>query len=237
MKEAMKNPPRLEEVRREIDRIDDAMLALLEERFAVVAQVRAAKLAETGPKRAAFRPAREAQVLRRLLAAAGPHVPRGLLVRLWRSIMGSATQQQGALAVHASRALLADANAASLIGTQFDVITTHPDLATAMEAARAGGIAAVGLFEDFAPRLGALKGIGTLGVNRPAILLIGDASLAEPSGEDETLIACATPPAHALWASHGLAGISGFLEPGEIPAGCEFLGRYPRPPAVDEVSP
>ena len=72
-------------------------------------------------------------------------------------------------------------------------------------------------------------------VNRPAILLIGDASLAEPSGEDETLIACATPPAHALWASHGLAGISGFLEPGEIPAGCEFLGRYPRPPAIEET--
>lgn len=228
----------LEEARREIDRIDDQILALLDARFAAVARVRAAKQAEQGPRRAAFRPAREAQVFRRLLARKGEHVPPGLLVRLWRTIMGWATQAQGALSVHGSARLLGEATAASLLGTQFAQVHEAADVASAIRSAEAmGGIAAVGLDEDFAPHLGEARVIGTLGNNRPSLLLIGPPLLAEPSGDDETLVLVSTPPAHANWQRGRLAGLPGFLEPGDVPAGATFLGRYPRPPAVEETSP
>lgn len=229
-------PLSLADVRREIDAIDDRLLALLEERFAAVARVRAAKEAESGPGRAAFRPAREAQVLRRLLAKRGAHVPAGLLVRLWRAIMGSATQAQDGLMVHASKALLADPRAAALINTQFSGIAQCLNCASAIDRAHVAGLAAVSPAEDFSDSIGRLHVIGTLGEGEPAVFLIGQPSLAEPSGDDETLVRTNDAPANAHWASAGLAGLPGFLEPDETPPGTSFLGRYPRPLRIDEVS-
>ena len=234
----MSSPSALEQARAEIDRIDDEILALLDARFATVAKVRAAKALEQGPKRAAFRPAREAQVLRRLLSAKGEHVPARLLVRLWRTIMGWATQVQGSLPVHASENLLKDATKASLLGTQFAEIRPAASVAQALQdAAVDNGIAAVGLDEDFASHLGDARVVGSLGNNHPALFLVGPAILAEASGEDETLILANHPPANILWQDGLLCGLSGFLEPADLPANVQFLGRYPRPPMIDEVSP
>ena len=228
--------PSLGQVRREIDEIDDRLLALLDERFAAVARVRAAKQAEDGPGRAAFRPAREAQVLRRLLAQRGQHLPASLLVRLWRSIMGSATQAQDGLTVHASKALLSDVAASALLNTQFGGIAACLNCAAAIDRAHVAGLAAVSLAEPFAASLGRLHVIGTLGEEKPLVLLVGSPSLAEPSGDDETLVLADKAPANAHWAEAGLAGIPGFLEPDATPAGTVFLGRYPRPLRLDEVS-
>lgn len=230
------NSPSLAHVRREIDEIDDRLIALLDERFAAVARVRAAKQAEDGPGRAAFRPAREAQVLRRLLAKRGKHLPASLLVRLWRSIMGSATQAQDGLTVHASKALLGDAAASALLNTQFGGISACLNCAAAIDRAHVAGLAAVSLAEPFAASLGRLHVIGTLGEEKPLVFLVGSPSLAEPSGDDETLVLATQVPADAHWTEAGLAGIPGFLEPDATPPGTVFLGRYPRPLRLDEVS-
>ena len=234
----MNTPSALDQARQEIDRIDNEILALLDARFAAVNQVRAAKAQELGPKRAAFRPAREAQVLRRLLATPAQHVPKALLVRLWRTIMGWATQVQGGLPVHASASLLLDASKASLLGSQFAEIRKSENLADALRiAAMDGGIAAVGLDENFPELLGDARVIGTLGNKFPELFLIGPANLAEPSGDDETLVLSDQPIQGCLWQKGNLMGLAGFLEPEQLDVNVQFLGRYPRPPLMDEVSP
>ena len=62
-------PPRLDDLRRAIDEIDDGLLELLCRRFDVVAEVKQAKSAEAAAT--PLRPAREMQILKRLVAKAG----------------------------------------------------------------------------------------------------------------------------------------------------------------------
>jgi chorismate mutase-like protein len=88
-------------LRAEIDALDDAMHGLLCRRAAVVM-----RLSETGVKAAAsaFRPGREAQVLRRLLGRHEGPLPASAVVRLWRDIFAASTGLQSpfAVAVHAA---------------------------------------------------------------------------------------------------------------------------------------
>ncbi len=87
--------PTLEHLRGELDRIDDALHDLLMQRAGVVGEV--AALRTSG--KIAFRPGREAQVLRRLLRRhRGPLAPR-LLVRLWRELFAATTSMQVEYAV------------------------------------------------------------------------------------------------------------------------------------------
>ena len=86
---------RLAELRKEIDRIDDAVHDLLMARALVVEEVRAAKGAE-GIK---LRPGREAEVLRRLIARHSGPFPKGALVRIWREVMSAYLKLQGHLAM------------------------------------------------------------------------------------------------------------------------------------------
>ncbi len=83
--------PTLDELRREIDRIDAAMHDLLMQRTAVVEEVGRAKARETpaGPdtRPQFFRPGREALVLRSLVARHRTSFPVASLVRIWREIM------------------------------------------------------------------------------------------------------------------------------------------------------
>jgi len=90
----------LEDVRREIDAIDDAMLDLLRRRFGAVARVKAIKGLDAGAKGPAFRPAREAQVIRRLVEAGKGAVPAGTVAKIWFELMASATQMQAPLRLH-----------------------------------------------------------------------------------------------------------------------------------------
>jgi chorismate mutase / prephenate dehydratase len=92
--------PPLEDLRREIDRIDRAIVALLIERTDVVRAIGERK-GDNG--RLAMRPAREAVILRRLVAQAGDRFPPAVLVRMWRELLAATTRQQTpvSLAVHA----------------------------------------------------------------------------------------------------------------------------------------
>jgi chorismate mutase-like protein len=92
--------PNLTALRREIDAIDDAMHDLLMRRTEAVLGIAAAKR-ESGE--AVLRPAREAQVLRRLVARHEGRFPKPALVRLWREIMAGSVHVQAkfSLAVYA----------------------------------------------------------------------------------------------------------------------------------------
>lgn len=95
----------LDELRREIDRIDDALHDLLMQRTAVVEQVARAKHAAPGDgaRTQFFRPGREARILRRLLERHRGPFPRVSLLRIWREIMAGQlrVQTEIVVAVHA----------------------------------------------------------------------------------------------------------------------------------------
>jgi chorismate mutase len=94
--------PPLEDLRKEIDRIDRAIVGLLIERTDVVRAIGEVK-GDRVDGRLAMRPAREAVILRRLVAQAGDRFPHRVLVRMWRELLAATTRQQTpvSLAVHA----------------------------------------------------------------------------------------------------------------------------------------
>jgi chorismate mutase-like protein len=77
----------LDDLRRQIDTIDDSLHDLLMRRAELVDRIGASKAAGG----LALRPGREAQVIRRLLARHVGRFPPGAMVRLWREIMGAFT--------------------------------------------------------------------------------------------------------------------------------------------------
>src|SRR3546814_1493208 len=83
--------PTLDELRREIDRIDAAMHDLLMQRTAVVEEVGRTKAREMpagdGARPQFFRPGREALVVRGLVERHRGRYPVASLVRIWREIM------------------------------------------------------------------------------------------------------------------------------------------------------
>lgn len=90
------DPPSLTDLRREIDRIDEALHDLLMQRTGVVEQVRGVKRQDAGGN---WRPAREAEVLRRLLARHRGGLPRGTIVHIWRELMSALVGIQGPFAI------------------------------------------------------------------------------------------------------------------------------------------
>ena len=103
------NPDLLASIREEIDQIDDHLLILLEQRFAVTEKVRRAKADSKDAWPLPLRPAREAAIMRRLLAKAkGGLVNPELVVRLWRAIISQSSVNQSPITVHVSRHLNAN---------------------------------------------------------------------------------------------------------------------------------
>ena len=89
--------PNLDELRAEIDRIDDTLLELLQRRMSVAARIGGVKA--SGPVNALkLRPDREARVISRLLAKAEPDC-RQLALGVWREIMAAGLARQGELEV------------------------------------------------------------------------------------------------------------------------------------------
>jgi chorismate mutase-like protein len=85
----MPNPvPTLDELRRKIDEIDDALHDLLIHRVDVVTSIGALKKDNAVP---AIRPGREAAILRRLVARHKGPLPHAILVRLWRELLSGTT--------------------------------------------------------------------------------------------------------------------------------------------------
>ncbi|MEX2628543.1 MAG: chorismate mutase [Tistlia sp.] len=122
-------PATLDALRREIDEIDDAIQELLIRRTEVSRRVGMTK----GPNASALRPAREAAVLRRLVARHRGSLPRAVLVRLWREIFSASLAQQISLKV----AVGGGAKLAQLAREQFGVLTPITDLGSPVRAVHA----------------------------------------------------------------------------------------------------
>jgi chorismate mutase len=89
----------LDSLRREIDRIDETMHRLLMERGEIIDRLIAAKQTkETG---SAFRPAREADMMRRLVERHKGILPLGTAESIWRVIIATFTYVQAPFSVHA----------------------------------------------------------------------------------------------------------------------------------------
>ena len=100
----MPKPPRhktpaLADLRREIDRIDEAMHELLLERGEIIDTLIAVK--NTQEVGSAFRPAREADMMRRLVKRHRGNLPLDTAESIWRVIISTFTFVQAPFSVHA----------------------------------------------------------------------------------------------------------------------------------------
>jgi chorismate mutase len=94
-----KPAPTLADLRREIDRIDEAMHRLLMERGDIIDTLIATK--KTAESGSAFRPAREADMMRRLVERHHGLLPLDTVESIWRVIIATFTYVQAPFAVHA----------------------------------------------------------------------------------------------------------------------------------------
>jgi len=76
----------LDKLRREVDRIDESIHTLIMRRAQVVKSIGAVKSANGMP---ALRPAREAEILRRLVSRHQGSFPKTALLRIWREMIGA----------------------------------------------------------------------------------------------------------------------------------------------------
>lgn len=189
-------PPSLDEVRERIDAIDDQVLRLVAERAALSAAV--AKVKRTnGESSFGLRPAREAQILRRLLIAKEPQLSSELVIGLWRQIMSDSLARQGPFHI----SLWGGKNPYRVI--EFTRIRfgggvsvrPAPRPEDALSAAKTtGGVAVLGLASDSPwwgrllaePRLNVFASLPCLRRWGPATALAVAQVEVEPSGRDET---------------------------------------------------
>jgi len=91
--------PSLADLRKEIDRIDEAMHRLLMERGQIIDRLIATK--KTQESGSAFRPAREADMMRRLVQRHKGILPLDTAESIWRVIIATFTHVQAPFSVHA----------------------------------------------------------------------------------------------------------------------------------------
>lgn len=94
-KDAPAAPPSLDAVRARIDAVDAELLRLIGERASLARDVAEAKRAAGDGGKFGLRPAREAQIVRKILANKNPAASNALVVRIWREIMADSLSQQG----------------------------------------------------------------------------------------------------------------------------------------------
>jgi chorismate mutase len=98
-KSSPSDTPSLADLRREIDRIDETMHGLLIERSEIINRL--IKVKKTQEKGSAFRPAREADMMRRLVDRHQGILPLDTVESIWRVIIATFTYVQSPFSVHA----------------------------------------------------------------------------------------------------------------------------------------
>ena len=229
----------LETARRDIDSIDDQLVALLVQRFAVTTQVKLAKSQNKDVWPLPLRPTREAEIMRRLLAKVkDTELAPDLLVRLWRAILSQSSLNQSPITLHISRHLNANIAHRLRLRDYFGPmpVEEYRDEAQALLQINASpsDLCVVETEQPWAEafaagQAGAARVIAQLPVVgddiMPKLLVIGQAPVTA-SGDDETLVITSgkLPRDFApkiLW--HGKSGslrissISGFLLEHESP--------------------
>jgi chorismate mutase / prephenate dehydratase len=106
MTDAPSTTPALDALRRELDDVDGALLVLLAKRVSITAQVKSFKQVTSKLAESPLRPAREAQIHRRIMQAAKAHnVEPALALRIWRAILTDSSLAQAPITLHVSRRL------------------------------------------------------------------------------------------------------------------------------------
>lgn len=246
----MTTPPLdLAQLRHAIDSVDDAIHDLIVRRGELVAQVGRSKSATEAP---IYRPAREAQIMRRLIARHSEPAEQDRVVRIWRAIMAASFERQGGLRVVADprvewianghfclRGPVAAEGPGEALGK---VLAGNADLAVVSTPTPFSGA-------DWLPRivharqagmslyvLGRLPFFALPGLDAQEALVFGR-GFADPSGDDVTLVAAAAAPPGALpvWFAAPGGGLSLFAFAEYVKAddprlaGAVWLGAYARP--------
>ncbi len=129
----------LADLRREIDRIDETMHRLLMERGTIIDRLIASKKASETGISSAFRPGREASMMRALAARHEGLLPLDTVEGIWRVIIGTFTYVQSNYAVHAD---ISGGDAPMRDSARFHFgftvpYITHPSAAAVIEAVAA----------------------------------------------------------------------------------------------------
>lgn len=241
----------LEDIRREIDKIDDDLLGLLIRRFDASARVRATKKTDGSIASSPLRPGREAAMLRRLIAASDGKVPPDALVRLWRVILSASTQVQAPVTIHVGAEAAGNPALSIRITEHFSGMNRqlHPDVASCLSAllVRPGDLAVTELTAPWAEWIAAqpvhqpISVVATLpviaGSQVPELLVFGHAD-PQPCGFDETIVISSDDTASGSkslrWQARSggwyVCGLSGFLNSGDLRnfgKGAILAGRCP----------
>ncbi len=134
-----KPAPSLAELRQEIDRIDEAMHRLLMERGTIIDRLIASKKASQAGLSSAFRPGREASMMKALAERHQGLLPLDTVESIWRVIIGTFTYVQSNYAVHAD---VSGGDAPMRDSARFHFgftvpYITHPSAAAVIEAVAA----------------------------------------------------------------------------------------------------
>lgn len=246
----------LEALRAEIDAADDAIHDAIMRRAAAVARVGAGKRRDGA---AIHRPAREARIVRRLLARHDGPFPPAALARVWRELIAASICQQGSF-----RLMVPDDAAAQAARDHFGTIAPvtwagdplKPVLDGEAEAALMPWPAAAGAANWWFRLVGARARGGEAAVlwrlpftgGPPRWLVVG-AGIPGDSGDDRTLVAAAGAGAAKALQSAGISDtqrlarasafdlveLRGFLSADAIAAAAGadarlvWLGAYPAP--------
>ena len=226
----------LDDLRKEIDRIDDTLHDLLQERSALACEIAAVKKPAAVNAAPALRPAREAAILRRLLARHKGELPAQAVVRIWREILSSSLQLQTRFHVHvlageSNNALfdVARAHFGSLTPLKAHTRTSLVVHACAEEPESLGVVPLPDVEEKGAPWWGQLAPAGQPGPRIFAKLpFLADDKLAafgigaiehEASGDDTTLLRL------EILAGLSRAGLTGMLKEAGLDASLLSAGH------------
>jgi chorismate mutase len=190
-------PPSLGEIRERIDAIDADLLRLVVERAGLAKSVALAKAAAGDGGKFGLRPGRETQLLKKLLAGPRNGARPGLIVRIWRELIGDSLATQGPfhLAVWGGRD---PGRAVEVARLRFGVAPSlrqvgKPEEAIA-EARSLGGVGVCTLTPDNAwwgrllaePRLKVFAALPCLAAWGPLSALAVAEVEVEPTGADNT---------------------------------------------------
>lgn len=253
--------PDLGDIRREIDEIDAQLLELLHRRFAASERVRVAKLAFGGGG-SPVRPAREASLMHRLMAARRDPLPLNVMISIWRHIISSSTLLQADATVNVTAEIASDGDLREMLRGHFGCmpLVTHDSADAALAAVSADPAAmAVLPFEGGWPAGLAGGPVSVTGVlpflarnPNPELAVLSQAPSAA-TGQDETLILSqgqlprdfAPAP---LWRAKldggcWITSLPGYLSLSEMPLvslthgnddlALRIIGRYPSPITID----
>lgn len=196
----------LDDLRAEIDAIDDSLHDLLMRRAGLAGDIARLKAkAPTGASGPLFRPGREAAIVRRILARHKGPFPPAALVRIWREVIGALLRLQGPLTVATAATGLNE-----IARDHFGTVATVRARATPFAAIRAVSAARatvavvpwpatsdserpwwLALAKPNAPRV--VAALPALGRDKQPLALAVAMMAPEPSVDDHSLIAVVSP--------------------------------------------